>query len=310
MNLLAAIGWKVLPRIDLGPIEVSPHGLGIAAGYGAGGALTARRAERIYGIARDHVWNMLMWAVAGVVVGARLFYVVGHIGDYIPDDPLGVFRVWEGGIVFYGGAFGGILAAVPYMRKHKLRFWHVMDAAAPGFPLGLILGRIGDLIIGDHLGSRTDFFLGFEYRGGEIPGCPNGSVDPCFPIGTVLHQTALYDLLSVLVLFPVVMLLARKRRSDGFLIMFVATWYGAGRFLIDFARTAPTYLGLRGTQWVSLTLIVLGVTLLVRITRRGLITEPLSEISEPSPVTPEEPPGDEEDEVSRMLDEGSPTNPS
>ncbi|MGZ4242122.1 MAG: prolipoprotein diacylglyceryl transferase, partial [Actinomycetota bacterium] len=155
MALLAYLGWKVIPRFKLGPISVSPHGIGIAVGYAAGGSLLARRAERLYGIAREHVWNMLMWAVAGVVVGARLFYIVGHLNLYFPHDPLGIFEIWQGGIVFYGGVFGGIAAAYPYMRKHHLRFWHVMDAAAPGFPLGLICGRIGDLIIGDHLGGPT-----------------------------------------------------------------------------------------------------------------------------------------------------------
>ena len=110
-----------------------------------------------------------------------------------------------------------------------------MDAAAPGFPLGLIFGRIGDLVIGDHLGGPTRFFLGWRYRGGELPGCPPSG---CPRIGEVVHQTALYDFINVLILFPVVMLLARKRRPDGWLIMFTATWYGGARFLEDFRHLA------------------------------------------------------------------------
>src|SRR5919197_6057222 len=228
MALLAAIGWKVVDKIDLGLLSVSPHGLGIAVGYVLGGMLMARRGPR-YGVAREHVWNMLTRAVIGVIIGARLFYVVGHIGDYIPDDPLGIFKIWQGGIVFYGGVFGGIVAAVPYMRKHGLNFWHVMDAAAPGFPLGLIFGRIGDLVIGDHLGGPTHLPFGFRYEGGKLP-------DRTLAVGTVVHQTALYDLWNVLVLLPVVLWLARKKRPDGFLIMFTATWYGGVRILTDFAR--------------------------------------------------------------------------
>ncbi|MGZ4126867.1 MAG: prolipoprotein diacylglyceryl transferase [Actinomycetota bacterium] len=292
MALLAYLGWKVIPRFKLGPISVSPHGIGIAVGYAAGGSLLARRAERLYGIAREHVWNMLMWAVAGVVVGARLFYIVGHLNLYFPHDPLGIFEIWQGGIVFYGGVFGGIAAAYPYMRKHHLRFWHVMDAAAPGFPLGLICGRIGDLIIGDHLGGPTRFFLGWRYKGGELPGCPPTG---CPSIGTVVHQTALYDFINVIVLFPVVMLLARKRRPDGWLIMFTATWYAGARFFEDFARTGTaTYLGLRGTQWVSVVIILAGTYYLMRLAKRGTITSPA--------LAPE----DSEEAAADMVSEGSP----
>jgi len=296
MALLAYLGWKVIPRVKVGPISVSPHGLGIAAGYAAGGSLLARRAERLYGIAREHVWNMLMWAVAGVVIGARLFYVVGHLNLYFGKgaSPLDIFKIWQGGIVFYGGVFGGIAAAYPYMRKHSLNFWHVMDAAAPGFPLGLIFGRIGDLIIGDHLGGPTHFFLGWQYKGGELPGCPPTG---CPSVGQVLHQTALYDFINVLILFPVVMLLARKRRPDGWLIMFTATWYGGARFIEDFARTGTaTYLGLRGTQWVSIVIIVAGTYYLLRLSRRGMITPP--------PVPSDE----QQDELAPvdMVSEGSP----
>lgn len=269
VSALAAIGWEVLPRIDLGPLAVSPHGLGIAVGYALGGMLMARRAER-YSLTRDHVWNMLMRAVFGVIIGARLFFVVGHFGDYIPDDPIAIFKIWEGGIVFYGGVFGGIVAAVPYMRRHGLSFWSVLDAAAPGFPLGLVFGRIGDLTIGDHLGGSTGNPLGFRYEGGELPGCP--SLDPatsCPQIGEIVHQTALYDLMNVLVMLPVILWLGRKPRPPGFLIMCTATWYGGVRILTDFARNAPTYLGLRGTQWVSVAIILAGTWHMARLARRG-----------------------------------------
>lgn len=262
--VLAAIGWKVIPTIDVGPLSVSPHGLGIAIGYGLGGMLVAKRAERLFGISRDDIWNMLMHGVIGVVVGARLFYIAGHLGDYA-SDPLGVLRIWEGGIVFYGGAIGGVIAAVPYMRKHGLRFWDVMDAAAPGFPVGLIIGRIGDLIIGDHLGKPTDVPWGFRYSGGQIPDPPPG-----LQIGDVFHQTALYDLFSVLLLLPVVLWFGRRRRAPGVVMMAMVAWYAVGRFLTDFVRDTEVYAGLHGTQWVSVALMAMSLLIFVR-RARGLM---------------------------------------
>jgi phosphatidylglycerol---prolipoprotein diacylglyceryl transferase len=261
--VLSVIKWHAYPSVDLGPINLSPHGIGIAVGYALGGSLMARRAER-WGISRDHVWNMLMRAVVGVIIGARLFYVVGHFGDYWPNV-IDILKVWEGGVVFYGGAFGGIAFAYPYMKRNGLPFWNVLDAAAPGFPLGLIFGRIGDLIVGDHLGGASSLPFSFRFTSIDVAH-PNPS-PACFITGC--HQTALYDLWNVLILLPVVLLVARKPRSPGFLIMFTATWYGSVRFFVDFARDADRYLGLRGTQWVSLFLFVVGSGYLIRLARRG-----------------------------------------
>lgn len=269
MNLLAYLSWKTLPRIPLGPLKISPHGIGIAIGFALGGQLLARRAERLYGIAREHIWNMLMWAVLGVVVGARLFYVAGHLSDFFPARPWDVFAIQNGGIVLYGGILGGIVAAYPYARKHGLPYLKLLDAAAPGFPLGIIFGRMGDLIIGDHLGAPTTFFLGWRYQGG-IDCSINSTIDGCLPdrvlqIGDVVHQTALYDLLIASVLFPLVLLLGRRARPTGNLIMSAAILYAIGRFFTDFARTqAATFLGVHGTQWVSIALIVTGTVFLIR----------------------------------------------
>jgi phosphatidylglycerol:prolipoprotein diacylglycerol transferase len=265
--VLSVIKWHAYPTVDLGPINLSPHGVGIAVGYAAGGSLMARRAER-WGIARDHVWSMLMRAVVGVIIGARLFYVVGHYNLYSYHNHLPnlieMAKVWQGGVVFYGGVFGGILFAYPYMRKHQLPFWSVMDASAPGFPLGLIFGRIGDLIVGDHLGGASTLPFAFRFTSPNVAH-PNPA-PACFISGC--HQTALYDLWNVLVLLPVVLWVDRKPRPPGFLIMFTATWYGSVRFFVDFARDATKYWGLRGTQWVSLFLFLMGTAYLIRLRLR------------------------------------------
>src|SRR3546814_5396922 len=74
---------------------------------------------------------MLYRAAIGALVGARLAYALNHWADHA-DRPLEVLAVWEGGISLFGGIFGGVLAAVPVMRRKQLPFWTLMDAAAPG----------------------------------------------------------------------------------------------------------------------------------------------------------------------------------
>jgi phosphatidylglycerol:prolipoprotein diacylglycerol transferase len=258
LEVLGAIGWRLVDRIEIGPLSISPHGIGIAVGFLAGGALLARRAERMLGVRREQIWNMLMYAIVGVIIGARLAYVIGHWSEF-SNDLAQIPRVWEGGVSLQGGILGGIVAAIPFGRKHGIAMLPILDAAAPGFPLGIALGRVGDLIIGDHLGTPTDFVLGYQYLGGAQP------PDRILQVGDVVHQTALYDLLIAAAILPVVLRIAKRPMPTGHLIAWTAILYAAGRIVTDFARTeVATFFGLRGTQWTSIAFIIVGATWLLR----------------------------------------------
>ena len=189
-----------------------------------------------------------MRAAIGAIVGARLAYVLNHPSDYI-DDPLEILKIWQGGISLLGGFAGAILLALPEMRKRKLSFWQVMDAAAPGMAVGVIIGRIGDLIVADHLGKATDFFLGYK--------CPPADVQTAVPCiagpGDLVHQPALYDFVLTIIVLAVLLLLRRRQRWDGYLIMVFGVFYGFNRFIEDWFRVDVTHgLGLTGSQWTAL----------------------------------------------------------
>ncbi|HYP21982.1 MAG TPA: prolipoprotein diacylglyceryl transferase family protein, partial [Actinomycetota bacterium] len=197
--------WGITPTIDIGALSVSPHGIGIAIGYLVGAQLMVRRARRFDGPPENDIWNALFYALIGAIVGARLGYVLGHFSEVTDggDDLLGVFKIYEGGISLLGGITGAVLAALPYAIRKKMGFWRSTDLAVPGLALGIVIGRIGDLVIGDHLGDPTTFALGWRCTG------ETGGVEPasaatyerlaessppslgCFDV--VLHQTALYD---------------------------------------------------------------------------------------------------------------------
>jgi len=256
--MIGAIGWRLIDRIEIGPLSISPHGIGIAIGFLAGGALLARRAERMLGFRREQIWNMLMYAIVGVIIGARLAYVIGHWSEF-SSDLAQIPRIWEGGVSLQGGILGGIVAAIPYGRKHGIAMLPILDAAAPGFPLGIALGRVGDLVIGDHLGTPTSFLLGYRYLGGAQP------PDRVLQIGDVVHQTALYDLLIAAAILPIVLRIAKRTMPTGHLIAWTAILYASGRIITDFARTeVATFFGLRGTQWTSIAFIIVGATWLLR----------------------------------------------
>lgn len=268
--------WQILERIELGPLAVSPHGIGIALGYLAGAQLMVRRARTRGGPDETDIWNTLFWALLGAIIGARVGYVLGHFSEVTDggSDLLGIFRVWEGGISLLGGITGAVLVALPYMIRKKMGFWRTMDLAAPGLALGIVIGRIGDLIIGDHIGKPTDFFLGWRCLGSEgNPPLPAEvyldrfrTGDPptlgCYDL--TLHQTAIYDFLSTLLLLGVLLYAGRKALKPGAMILLFTVWYGTMRMITDFLREDRRYLGLTGSQ---ITALVVGLACLYLLAR-------------------------------------------
>lgn len=266
------LGWEVIPRIPLGNLSVSPHGVGIAVGYFIGATLMARRARKS-GFDEDHAWNAAVVGILGAIVGARLAYVIGHIDQF--NEPIEYLQIYKGGISLMGGLIGGFLAAWLYCRAKKLDFGRLADMGAAGLAIGTAIGRIGDLVIGDHLGRTTDGFWGWEYKGGELisgPRCDPSvypSADGCIQPGMVVHQTALYDSLWTLVIFLVILRLERKPRPRGFLVFTWAAMYSIGRILTDLTRVDKTWFGtgLTGSQLTAIAVLLLSLIGLARLRR-------------------------------------------
>jgi phosphatidylglycerol---prolipoprotein diacylglyceryl transferase len=285
--LIASIGWPVLDRIHIGSkFALSPHGLGIALGFLLGSVWVLKDCQR-RAIREEHMSTMLFWALIGTIVGARLFYVIAHYSEFNGiGDMLAIYR---GGISLLGGIAGAVAFAYPIMRRHGYRLFQVMDGAAIGLALGVFVGRIGDLIIGDHLGKPTNAPWAFSYHGGKLSGfdCAGGScsetllqgshtltISPgkatllgangqVLGTGVGVHQTALYDFVSVaLLLLFLVLVMNRKPRREGVMIMTWAIWYGSVRIITDFLRVDKRFFGLTGSQWTSVALVTASVVTL------------------------------------------------
>lgn len=255
--MIGYLSYDPIVHLSIGPLSVSPHGIGIAVGFLAG-ALVMRPEARRRGISDELLYALLTRGLIGAVVGARVAYVANHLGDF--DNPFEWVAIWEGGISLLGGIIGGIVAALPSVRAARLDPWSTLDAAAPGLALGVLIGRVGDLIVADHLGKPTEFALGYV--------CPTAhTASPCVAaVGDAVHQPALYDLASVTLLLGALLMLRRRPRYDGFLILVFAAWYGTGRFVEDFFRIDVTHgTGLTGSQWTSLVAVLAaGFVLVVR----------------------------------------------
>jgi phosphatidylglycerol---prolipoprotein diacylglyceryl transferase len=286
---LASIGWPVLDRVHIGSkFAISPHGVGIAIGFLLGSWWTLREGAK-RGVREEHLSSMLFWALIGTIVGARLFYVIAHLSEFSSFTEM--LKVYNGGISLLGGIAGALAFAYPIMRRHGYRFLQVLDSAAIGFPFGIFTGRIGDLIIGDHLGKPTDMPWAFAYHGGKLSGftCTTsgcvetlgrtgqqlrigpgkaqlfGADGSLLGAGAGIHQTALYDFLICFVLFLFVLLvMTRRPYREGTLIMVFAIGYGLGRLGTDFLRVDKRFFGLTGSQWAAASVAALSAIVLVR----------------------------------------------
>ena len=259
--MFALISYDPIVKLHLGPLSISPHGIGIAVGFLAGARLLLPETRR-RGMPDEQVYSLLTRAAIGAAVGARVAYVVNHLHEY--SSPLEWFEVWHGGISLLGGILGAVVFAYPLMRRYQLRLLPVMDAAAPGLALGILIGRVGDLVVGDHLGKPTDFVAGFKCTGAD-------SASPCVAaIGHGVHMPALYDLISVSLLLPVLLVLRRRARPEGFLIAVFVAWYSVGRIIEDFFRIDVTHgTGLTGSQWSSVVAVLVCLAWVARSTRRS-----------------------------------------
>ena len=155
------LSWPIVERIPLvGDLAVSPHGLFTAIGVLAGGSILRRRAAR-WGLGApaedigDEVWRILTPVLVAAVVGARLFYVLRHWEDYT-TRPFAALAAWEGGLTLLGGIVAGVITAAVVVRRHGHDRRRVFDMAAPGLAVGIAIGRMGDLLIGDHIGPAAD----------------------------------------------------------------------------------------------------------------------------------------------------------
>jgi phosphatidylglycerol---prolipoprotein diacylglyceryl transferase len=269
-GLLAAIPYRTYPEIEIGPLTVRTFGLFVAIGVLVGAWFAARYAEE-HGIPRDQTYGMATRMVIGGIIGSRLTWVLSHL-DQI-DSPLDLIAVWEGGLQFSGGFVAAVIVGYPFYRKwpRPIR-WKSLDGYAYGLTVGLAMGRIACYSVGEHFGGLTSFVLGTRWEGGSPPNVRESTLDtvPLEP-GMVFHNTALYELIYLMVLFVVftwLLYVRPKRPPTGTVIGIFCAYYGVMRFGSDALRVNDErVLGLTGAQFLALALLPTAAWILLRVRR-------------------------------------------
>ncbi|KZY98405.1 prolipoprotein diacylglyceryl transferase, partial [Oleibacter sp. HI0075] len=142
---------------ELGFIKVHWYGLMYLAAFASAYLLATWRAKQPgSGWTTQQVSDLIFYGAMGVVIGGRMGYVLFYNFPQFLEDPLWLFRVWEGGMSFHGGLLGVLTAILIFCKIHKKSFFDVGDFGAPFVPLGLMFGRIGNFIGGELWGRVAD----------------------------------------------------------------------------------------------------------------------------------------------------------
>ena len=222
------------------------YGVAIAVAFLVAIFVGTRTAART-GEDPDKVRDLCFWLLVSSLVGARLVFLATNIPDYArlcreEHDCWRALRVWEGGLVFYGGFFGALAVAVYYTRRHAMSFWRTADILAPSVALGHFFGRLGCFAAGCCWGKEAGgralawavrfpqeslVFQDYAARG-ALPA--NADVTP------PLHPVQLYEALGELALFFALSILGRRTRWDGQVLVAWLLGYALMRFVVDLYR--------------------------------------------------------------------------
>jgi phosphatidylglycerol---prolipoprotein diacylglyceryl transferase len=260
--LIAALAFPAIDPVALrlGPLAVRWYGLAYLAGFLAAWWILKVLDERWQmGLGPDGRTAALLAAVVGVVAGGRLGYVLFYGNGVYFREPLRALQLWDGGMSFHGGLAGIVLAGWWFSRHYPVSFLRICDAGAVGAPVGLFFGRLANFINGE-LWGRVDASLpwGMVFPGaGPLP----------------RHPSQLYEaLLEGVVIFVVMLVLARRKQPDGFLLGWMLVLYGVFRIFVELFRQPDLQIGAQGFlaggvtmgQLLSVPLIVLGAWLVWR----------------------------------------------
>ncbi len=248
-----------------GPFRLSWHGvfsvLGIIAGVWLALRLTRAR------IPDDKATSVATWGVVGGIVGARLFHVVDQWELYA-SDPLQILAIWNGGIAIVGAVVGGVVVGFVRGLMLSVPVGFGADAAAPALPLGMAIGRIGDLVNGEHWAQACR----------DLPWCVRYTNPNTLGQREYVHPVTTYEMLWDLAIVGLILWLRPRfvgRPGEGRLLWLFLSLYGVGRFFLSFLRfsrpegDAIVFAGLSQAQLVSLAFVLTGAAAIAYLSAKA-----------------------------------------
>jgi phosphatidylglycerol:prolipoprotein diacylglycerol transferase len=247
--------------VQLGPFRLSWYGLMYVLGFFFSYLLVRYQIKKKdFGLSRQEVDDLYFYFILGLVIGARLGYVLFYDLKMYLSDPLEIFAIWHGGMSFHGGLIGLLIVGILYSWRHHKSFWKIADLFVVTAPIGLGLGRIGNFINGELYGRVTQVPWGMIFpKGGNLP----------------RHPSQLYEsALEGGVLFVILWFVKDRKLPTGGLMALFLILYGSFRFFLEFFRQPDAQLGfILGPftmgQVLCVGMILLGVLLWIYLSKRS-----------------------------------------
>jgi len=245
----------------LGPFLITWHGVFSVLGILAAARLGLWLLNKD-GVDTTHAADGVTWMVVLGLIGARVLYVWENF-KFFTGQLIHVFFITEGGISQWGGLFGAGLGAYIWARRAHFSYWKLLDAGGAATMIGLAIGRIGDVINGEHHGTPTTLPWGVEYVNPDTLGEP----------GKVVHPEVAYEMILTIGLLALILPFHQRLKAklpDGVLGLIYLGLYGIGRFWLSYFRTDPAIIyGLRQAQLASLLMAVIAVIAIPILIRRA-----------------------------------------
>jgi len=273
---------------DFGGLLLTWHGVFTAVGIAAGVWLAVILGRR-RGFLEDDIYSAALVAIPFGIIGARALFVAERWGDPGVENALDVIRLNEGGISIYGAMIGGLLGGMIYVGIRRLSILRGLDVAIVGLLLGMAIGRIGDLINGEHFAKVSSLPWAIRYTHLNSPsvlGHPECGLAPPARVDVntlcAQHPAVGYELLGDLLIIGVAFLIFRFVRKDGFaffscLLLYALMRLGVSELRID---SRVLFAGLTTPQVVSLVLIPIATVGMIWTWLRGESKD------EPAPAIP------------------------
>jgi phosphatidylglycerol:prolipoprotein diacylglycerol transferase len=237
------------------------YGLILVTGAFLGGYLASVEARR-RGENPDYVWDAIIWALIGGIIGARLWHIftpppsmvaAGITTQYYLTHPLDALAVWNGGLGIPGAVAGGMLGLYLFTRRHKLNFALWADMATPGLALGQAIGRWGNYVNQELYGAPTTLPWAISI---DVQNRVPGFSDPALKF----HPVFLYESIGSFLIMLALLYIARRyaaRLKNGDLFLIYLILYPTLRFLLEFVRLdSSQLLGLNANQTLMLLLVI------------------------------------------------------
>lgn len=226
---------------EIGPFIVRWYGLMYLIGFAVAWTLGRWRANRPgSGWTAQEVDDLVAMCIVGLVLGARVGYILFYDFSYFLSHPLAIFQIWKGGMSFHGGAIGVTFCMWLFARRKGKSFFGVTDFLVPLAPPGLFAGRVGNFINGELWGRVTDAPWGMVFPdpyAGHLP----------------RHPSQLYEaLLEGLALFVILWLFTARPRPRMAASGLFVLGYGSFRFFVEFFRQPDAQLGFIAFGWLTM----------------------------------------------------------